>query len=92
MQGLPVYNPPGEQRRFGRTVSNVKQSTVSSILRDYDVESPEERWLTAVGGDLSGGDDVFARSIPLTKAFEDCILAYEMNGRTLPRSMGTRSD
>ncbi len=61
---------------------------VGSILRDHGVEPSEDLWLTAIGGDPSDGDDVFARSIPLTKAFDDCILAYEMNGRPLPREHG----
>ena len=67
---------------------------VSSVLRDHGVEDPDEsggpddRWLTAIGGDPSEADDVFARSIPLSKAFEDCLLAYEMNGRALPREHG----
>jgi DMSO/TMAO reductase YedYZ molybdopterin-dependent catalytic subunit len=61
---------------------------VSSVLRDHGVDSPEGRWLTAIGGDPSDGDDVFARSIPLSKALDDCILAYEMNGEPLPREHG----
>ncbi|MFW6153557.1 MAG: sulfite oxidase, partial [Halobacteriota archaeon] len=61
---------------------------VSSILREHGIESPDERWLTAVGGDPSDHDDVFARSIPLAKAFDDCILAYQMNGVPLPREHG----
>jgi DMSO/TMAO reductase YedYZ molybdopterin-dependent catalytic subunit len=61
---------------------------VGSILRDHGVDSPDGRWLTAVGGDPSEEDDVFARSIPLTKAFDDCLLAYEMNGQPLPREHG----
>ncbi len=61
---------------------------VSSVLRAHGVESADGRWLTAVGGDPSDGDDVFARSIPLSKAFDDCVLAYEMNGDPLPREHG----
>ena len=61
---------------------------ISSILRDHGVESPEERWLTAIGGDRSDGDDVFARSIPLSKALDDCIVAHGMNGDPLPREHG----
>jgi DMSO/TMAO reductase YedYZ molybdopterin-dependent catalytic subunit len=61
---------------------------VSSILRDHGVISPDGKWLTAIGGDPSDGDDVFARSIPLTKAVDDCILAYGMNGEPLPREHG----
>ncbi|ELY58999.1 sulfite oxidase [Natronolimnohabitans innermongolicus] len=63
---------------------------VSSILRDHglDADRVEDRWLTAVGGDRSDGEDVFARSIPLEKALEDCILAYGMNGEPLPPAHG----
>ncbi|WP_265108800.1 sulfite oxidase [Halosolutus halophilus] len=61
---------------------------VSSILREFGVESPDGKWLTAIGGDPADGDDVFARSIPLSKALDDCILAYEMNGEPLPREHG----
>ncbi|WP_435348921.1 sulfite oxidase [Haloarchaeobius sp. HRN-SO-5] len=61
---------------------------VSSILRDHGIESPDGKWLTAIGGDPSDNEDVFARSIPLAKAFDDCILAYEMNGERLPREHG----
>ncbi len=61
---------------------------VSSLLRERGVASPDGKWLTAIGGDPSQGDDVFARSIPLSKALDDCILAYEMNGQPLPREHG----
>ncbi|WP_158059057.1 sulfite oxidase [Halorussus halophilus] len=61
---------------------------VSSILREQGVKSPAGKWLTAIGGDPSDGDDVFARSIPLSKALDDCILAYEMNGEPLPEEHG----
>ncbi len=61
---------------------------LGSILRDHGVESTEGKWLTAVGGDPADGDDVFARSIPLEKATDDCILAFEMNGEALPREHG----
>ena len=61
---------------------------LSSILRDHGIDSAEDRWLTAIGGDPSDGDDVFARSIPLSKALDDCVLAYEMNGEQLPREHG----
>ena len=61
---------------------------VAAILDDHGVSAPDDRWLTAVGGDPSTQDDVFARSIPLEKALDDCVLAYEMNGRELPREHG----
>ncbi|QSW97806.1 sulfite oxidase [Haloterrigena alkaliphila] len=61
---------------------------LSSVLRDFGADAAEGRWLTAVGGDRSDGDDVFARSIPLEKALDDCVLAYEMNGDPLPPEHG----
>ncbi|NUB90580.1 sulfite oxidase [Haloterrigena sp. SYSU A121-1] len=61
---------------------------LSSVLRGRPDDADDDAWLTAVGGDPSDGDDVFARSIPLSKALEDCILATEMNGRPLPREHG----
>ncbi|MBX0293651.1 sulfite oxidase [Haloarcula nitratireducens] len=61
---------------------------VSSVLREHGISSADGEWLTAVGGDPSDGEDVFARSIPLSKALDDCILAYGMNGRPLPREHG----
>ncbi len=60
---------------------------VRSILRS-DGDNLAGRWLTAIGGDPSANDDVFARSIPLEKALTDCLLAYEMNGQPLPREHG----
>ncbi|ELY50592.1 sulfite oxidase [Natronococcus jeotgali] len=61
---------------------------VSSVLRGELEDVPDDAWLTAVGGDPADGEDVFARSIPLSKAIDDCVLAYEMNGEVLPREHG----
>jgi DMSO/TMAO reductase YedYZ molybdopterin-dependent catalytic subunit len=60
-----------------------------SILRAHGIEkrAEEDRWLTAIGGD-SIDEEVFARSIPLSKVFEDCLLAYGMNGQPLPAEHG----
>ncbi|MFB6198133.1 MAG: molybdopterin-dependent oxidoreductase, partial [Halobacteriaceae archaeon] len=61
---------------------------ISLILNEYGVDSPGGKWVTAIGGDPSEEEDVFARSIPLTKAVDDCILAYKMNSQPLPREHG----
>ncbi|WP_306055487.1 sulfite oxidase [Natronococcus wangiae] len=61
---------------------------ISSVLHDQLEDVADGTWLTAIGGDPSDGDDVFARSIPLSKALDDCILAHEMNGRPLPPEHG----
>lgn len=60
---------------------------LSSILYRHGVRESDEKWLTAIGGD-SIDEEVFARSIPLSKALDDCILAYEMNGQPLPSEHG----
>ena len=60
-----------------------------SVLRDHGVGPGDDGWVTAIGGDPSDGGDVFARSIPLSKALDDCVLAYGMNGRRLPREHGS---
>jgi sulfane dehydrogenase subunit SoxC len=61
---------------------------ISSVLRDQLADVPDGAWLTAIGGDPADGEDVFARSIPLSKALDDCVLAYEMNGEPLPPEHG----
>lgn len=60
-----------------------------SVLRAHGVDGTEDekRWLTVIGGD-SLGEEVFARSIPLSKILDDCILAYGMNGQSLPAEHG----
>lgn len=58
-----------------------------SVLRTYGVTEADERWVTAIGSD-SLDEEVFARSIPLSKILDDCILAYEMNSQPLPPEHG----
>ena len=62
-----------------------------SVLRahgiDETIEEASDRWLTAIGGD-SIDEEVFARSIPLSKALKDCVIAYRMNGQPLPEEHG----
>ncbi|WP_435552003.1 sulfite oxidase [Natrinema sp. CGMCC1.2065] len=62
-----------------------------SILADHGAATDDDMWLTAVGGDrpeVDGENDRFARSIPMGKVLEDCILAYEVNGEPLPPEHG----
>ena len=64
---------------------------VSSVLRTLGLDSDDEsetRWLTAVGGDPAVDGDIYVRSIPLSKALSDCILAYSMKGQPLPEEHG----
>lgn len=57
------------------------------LLEAYDADA-EAGWLMVAGADHPAGESVFARSIPLWKVLEDCILAYEMNGTPLPLEHG----
>lgn len=62
---------------------------VSSVLRARGLDSDDEkRWLTAIGGDPAVDGDIYVRSISLSKALSDCILAYGMNGQPLPEEHG----
>jgi sulfane dehydrogenase subunit SoxC len=60
---------------------------VESVLRAAGLDTEEDRWLTAIGAD-STDEETFARSIPLSKAREDCLLAHGMNGQPLPDEHG----
>ena len=60
---------------------------LSSVLREVGVEGAGDRWLTMIGGD-SLEEEVFARSVPLGKALDDCLLAFGMNGQPLPPEHG----
>ncbi len=60
---------------------------VNSVLHAAGFDTGEDQWLTATGAD-STDDETFARSIPLAKAREDCVLAHGMNGQPLPDEHG----
>ncbi|ELY71438.1 sulfite oxidase [Natrinema versiforme] len=63
-----------------------------SVLSDHGAATDDGTWLTAVGGDrpeVDGENDLFARSVPMAKILEDCILAYEINGQPLPPEHGS---
>lgn len=58
---------------------------VRAVLDAYDIEGD---WLTVAGADNPSSEPKFARSIPVWKARDDCLLAYGMNGNPLPRAHG----
>jgi sulfane dehydrogenase subunit SoxC len=60
---------------------------VSSVLRAAGIDTQRDQWLTAIGAD-STDEETFARSIPLSKALDDCVLAHGMNGQPLPDEHG----
>lgn len=51
---------------------------LSTLLREVGVEA-EARWFLAEGGDSS----LFARSIPIEKAWDDAIVAWAQNGEAI---------
>lgn len=61
---------------------------LSAILERYGAETGDGTWLMVAGGDHPEGEDIFARSIPMAKVLEDCVLAYEMNGEPLSPEHG----
>ncbi|SEW22062.1 sulfite oxidase [Natrinema salifodinae] len=64
---------------------------LSSVLADHGAATDDGTWLTAVGGDhpeVDAENDRFARSVPMSKVLDDCILAYEVNGEPLPPEHG----
>jgi sulfane dehydrogenase subunit SoxC len=45
---------------------------------------PNAKWLLVEGGDAAG----LNRSVPLTKALDDCLIAFKMNGEALRQEQG----
>lgn len=60
---------------------------VESVLRAASIDTHEGQWLTSIGAD-STDEETFARSIPISKACDDCVLAHSMNGQPLPDEHG----
>jgi DMSO/TMAO reductase YedYZ molybdopterin-dependent catalytic subunit len=63
--------------------------TPLSAVLERNGAATEGRWLTAIGGDAPDEEaDVFARSLPMEKVLDDCLLADRMNGEPLPPEHG----
>jgi sulfane dehydrogenase subunit SoxC len=54
------------------------------LLLEQAGVKPNGKWLLAEGGDASGLD----RSLPLSKALDDCLIAYRQNGEMLRPEQG----
>ncbi|MCO8245516.1 MULTISPECIES: sulfite oxidase [unclassified Haladaptatus] len=81
--GRAYFDPDaaGDQWTVGAVGSAVWTGTpVRDLLNDHDAATDEGLWLSVMGGEAKEGEDVFCRSIPMEKALDDCLLAYEMNG------------
>jgi len=79
----------GNQWSFG-AVGNAEWTgvPVSAVLQRYGADTADGMWASFMGGEAPEGEDIFTRSIPMQKAMDDCILAYEMNGEPLPSDHG----
>ncbi|MFC4439619.1 MULTISPECIES: sulfite oxidase [Natrialbaceae] len=58
------------------------------VLEGAGAETHNGTWLVVAGGEHPEDEDVFARSLPVEKVLEDCILAYEMDGEPLTPDHG----
>ncbi|WP_433623817.1 sulfite oxidase [Halomicrococcus sp. NG-SE-24] len=84
--GRSYFEPQvgGNQWTFGAVGNTVWTGTpVGEILEAYGANTESGTWLSVMGGDAPDGEDIFTRSIPMEKVMEDCLLAYEMNGRPM---------
>ncbi|WP_458204862.1 sulfite oxidase [Haladaptatus sp. NG-SE-30] len=84
--GRSYFDPQvgGNQWTFGAVGNTVWTGTpISEILERYGANTNDGMWLSVMGGEAPEGEDIFTRSIPMQKVMEDCLLAYEMNGRPM---------
>ncbi|WIV66418.1 molybdopterin-dependent oxidoreductase [Natrialbaceae archaeon AArc-T1-2] len=85
--GRSYFEPQvgGNPWAFGAVGNAVWTGTpVSEVLEEYGADTSDDMWLMAAGDEVPSEDDrVFARSIPMQKVMEDCLLVYQMNGHDL---------
>lgn len=89
--GRSYFEPQvaGNQWSFGAVgTARYTGTPVSEVLAEYEVDTSEGKWLSVMGADAPKGEDIFARSIPMSKVIDDCILAYERNGSALTADHG----
>lgn len=89
--GRSYFDPEvaGNPWRYG-AVGNAEWTgaPLSEIMEEYGADTSDGMWVMFAGGDSPEGERVFARSIPMQKVMEDCILAYEMNGEEMTAEHG----
>ena len=64
-----------------------------AVVEHFGGVAKGARYLTSTGGEpipagLDRNQVIVERSIPIDKALDDCLLAWEMNGEPIPRSHG----
>ena len=89
--GRAYFEPDaeGDQWTYGALGNAVWTGTpVREVLAEYGSATEEGLWLSVMGGETIEEEDVFCRSIPMSKILDDCLLAYEMNGTPLKPEHG----
>lgn len=89
--GRSYFEPSvaGAQWTFGAMGTAVYAGApVGELLERNGAEMDDELYLAVMGADAPDGEDVFARSIPMSKIKKDCVLAYERDGEQLTAEHG----
>jgi DMSO/TMAO reductase YedYZ molybdopterin-dependent catalytic subunit len=89
--GRGYFDPKvaGNQWTFGAMgTAFYTGAPVIEILDRYGADTSDGNYLSVMGADAPEGEDVFARSIPMSKIKKDCILAYQRNGEPLTAEHG----
>ena len=89
--GRAYFEPDadGDQWTFGAVGNAIWTGTpVREILTECGATTDDGLWLSVMGGEAINDEDVFCRSIPMTKVMDDCLLAYEMNGSPMNAEHG----
>jgi DMSO/TMAO reductase YedYZ molybdopterin-dependent catalytic subunit len=89
--GRSAFEPDaeGHQWTVGAVGTAVWTGTpLSAVLEAHGVDADGETWVSVVGADAPEDEEAYCRSIPAEKAFEDTLLAYEMNGLPLSPEHG----
>ncbi|GAA0238566.1 sulfite oxidase [Haladaptatus pallidirubidus] len=89
--GRAFFSPEaeGDQWTDGAIGNAIWTGTpVREILNEYEAATGDGLWLSVMGGEAIDDEDVYCRSIPMAKILDDCLLAYEMNGKQLTAEHG----
>ena len=89
--GRAYFEPDadGDQWTFGAIGTTVWTGTpLRDVLAAYGAATDEGPWLSVMGGETIDDEDVFCRSIPMSKIVDDCLLASEMNGSPMRSEHG----
>lgn len=89
--GRAYFEPDadGDQWTFGAIGTTVWTGTpLRDVLAAYGAATDEGPWLSVMGGETIDDENVFCRSIPMSKIVDDCLLASEMNGSPMRSEHG----